>query len=152
MLSLKQMCGIFLDKVPSLLDFGTENLKTWFKKTWHTSFDTCGILHPQFFPFITAPGGLAITSKSPTWRVWRLSGRWPDGGRRNTVARWTQRRVAPAYVSHTWPDHTTSTRSLMQAFVTSPLGYCHSLLYKRDATFTNKLQAIRYNAVPFILH
>ena len=23
------------------------------------------------------------------WRAWRLPGRWPDGGRRRTVARWT---------------------------------------------------------------
>ena len=29
--------------------------------------------------------------------AWRLPGRWPDGGRRNTVARWTRRRAAPAY-------------------------------------------------------
>ena len=28
---------------------------------------------------------------------WRLPGRWPDGGRRSTVARWTRRRAAPAY-------------------------------------------------------
>ena len=31
------------------------------------------------------------------WRAWRLPGRWPDRGRRSTVARWTQRRAAPAY-------------------------------------------------------
>ena len=31
------------------------------------------------------------------WRAWRLPGRWPDGGRRSTVARWTRRRTAPAY-------------------------------------------------------
>ena len=30
-------------------------------------------------------------------RAWRLPGRWPDGGRRSTVARWTRRRAAPAY-------------------------------------------------------
>ena len=32
------------------------------------------------------------------WRAWRLPGRWPDGDRRSTIARWTWRRVAPAYV------------------------------------------------------
>ena len=31
------------------------------------------------------------------WRAWRLPGRWPDGGRRSTVARWTRRRAVPAY-------------------------------------------------------
>ena len=31
------------------------------------------------------------------WRAWRLPGRWPDGGRRSTDARWTRRRAAPAY-------------------------------------------------------
>ena len=31
------------------------------------------------------------------WRTWRLPGRWPDVGRRSTVARWTRRRAAPAY-------------------------------------------------------
>ena len=30
--------------------------------------------------------------------AWRLPGRWLDGGRRSTVARWTRRRAAPAYV------------------------------------------------------
>ena len=30
-------------------------------------------------------------------RAWHLSGRWPDGGRRSTVAWWTRRRAAPAY-------------------------------------------------------
>ena len=36
---------------------------------------------------------------SPIWRIraWRLPGRWPDGGLRSTVARWTRRRAAPAY-------------------------------------------------------
>ena len=29
--------------------------------------------------------------------AWRLSGRWPDGGR-STVAKWTRRRPAPAYL------------------------------------------------------
>ena len=33
------------------------------------------------------------------WRAWRLPGRWPDGGRRSTVARWTRRRVVPAYAA-----------------------------------------------------
>ena len=28
---------------------------------------------------------------------WRLPGRWPDGGRRSTVAKWTRRRAAPSY-------------------------------------------------------
>ena len=31
-----------------------------------------------------------------TWRAWRLPGRWPDRGRRSSVARWTRRRAAPA--------------------------------------------------------
>ena len=31
------------------------------------------------------------------WRAWRLSGRWPDGGRKSTVAGWTRRRAASAY-------------------------------------------------------
>ena len=29
--------------------------------------------------------------------AWCLPGRWPDGGRRSTVATWTPRRAAPAY-------------------------------------------------------
>ena len=33
------------------------------------------------------------------WRAWRLPGRWPDSGRKSTVARWTRRRAAPAYAS-----------------------------------------------------
>ena len=33
-----------------------------------------------------------------------LPGRWPDGGRRSTVATWTRRRAAPAYAPHTCPD------------------------------------------------
>ena len=32
------------------------------------------------------------------WRAWRLPGRWPDGGRRSTVARRTRQRAASAYV------------------------------------------------------
>ena len=33
-------------------------------------------------------------------RAWRLPGRWSDGGRScSTVARWTRRRAAPAYVA-----------------------------------------------------
>ena len=31
------------------------------------------------------------------WRAWRLPGRWPDGGRRSTVVRWTRRRAVTAY-------------------------------------------------------
>ena len=38
------------------------------------------------------------------WRAWRLPGRWPDGGRRSTVARWTRRHAAPACA--TIPDLT----------------------------------------------
>ena len=37
------------------------------------------------------------------WRDWRLSGRWSDGGRRCTVARWTRWRAAPVYAPQTWP-------------------------------------------------
>ena len=33
------------------------------------------------------------------WRAWRLPGRWPDGSRNSTVARWTRRGAAPAYAS-----------------------------------------------------
>ena len=45
----------------------------------------------------------AMARPSPIWRIrtwqaWRLPGRWSDGGRRSTVARWTRRRTAPAYV------------------------------------------------------
>ena len=43
------------------------------------------------------------------WRAWRLPGRWPDGGRGSTVARWTRRRAAPAYALI--PDLTFSRRS-----------------------------------------
>ena len=32
------------------------------------------------------------------WGVWRLPGRWSDGGRENIAARWTRWRAAPAYV------------------------------------------------------
>ena len=32
-----------------------------------------------------------------SWRAWRLPRRWPDGGRRSTVVRWTRRRAVPAY-------------------------------------------------------
>ena len=31
------------------------------------------------------------------WRAWRLPRRWPDGGRRSTVARWTRWLAATAY-------------------------------------------------------
>ena len=49
---------------------------------------------------------------SPIWRMWasrawRLPGRWPDGGRRSTVPRWTRRRAAAAYapiLDLTWPE------------------------------------------------
>ena len=37
--------------------------------------------------------------------AWRLPGRWPDVGRRSTVARWTRHRAAPAYAP-IWPDLT----------------------------------------------
>ena len=46
--------------------------------------------------------------KMRAWRAWRLPGRWPDGGRRSTVARWTRRRAAPSYAPI--PDLTCSTR------------------------------------------
>ena len=42
------------------------------------------------------------------WRAWRLPGRWPDGGRRSTVARWTRRRAATAYApipDLIWQNH-----------------------------------------------
>ena len=52
--------------------------------------------------FLTMNYARPIARRSPiwriwTWRAWRLPGRWPDGGRRRTVARWTRRRAAPAY-------------------------------------------------------
>ena len=37
------------------------------------------------------------SSRSSGMAAWRLPGRWPDGGRRSTVARWTRGRAAPAY-------------------------------------------------------
>ena len=32
-----------------------------------------------------------------SYGLWRLPGRWPDGGRGSIVAKWTRRRAAPAY-------------------------------------------------------
>ena len=49
---------------------------------------------------------LWITCPKPD-KAWRLPGRWPDVGRRSTVARWTRRRAVPAYApipDLTWPD------------------------------------------------
>ena len=54
------------------------------------------------------------------WEAWgsiqdKMPGRWPDGGRRSTVARWTRRRAAPPYApipDLTWPDKKVSTHEL----------------------------------------
>ena len=51
-------------------------------------------------------------------RAWRLSGRWPDGGRRSTVARWTRRRAASA--SATIRDPNNARRSLHALNFTEP--------------------------------
>ena len=56
---------------------------------------------------------------SHVWRTWAwrapcLSGRWPDGGRMNTVARWTRRRAAPAHVPI--PDLTCPTAMISTFF------------------------------------
>ena len=48
---------------------------------------------PYLVHTLVASGGLIWR----IWRAWRLPGRWPDGGRSSTVARWTRRRAAPVY-------------------------------------------------------
>ena len=41
-------------------------------------------------------GMAGLASAWAAWRALRLSGRWPDRGRRSTFGRWTRRRAAPA--------------------------------------------------------
>ena len=59
----------------------------------------------------------AIARRRPIWRIrawraWRLPGRWLDGARRSTVARWTRRRAASTYApipDLTWLLESTTT-------------------------------------------
>ena len=70
------------------------------------------ILPIEFFPVKIRGAGLCrrvdhelhgCVMCSLIWKIqarlaWRLHGRWLDGSRRSTVARWTRRRAAPAFV------------------------------------------------------
>ena len=58
------------------------------------------------------------------WRAWRLPGRWPDGGRRSTVAKWTRRRAAPAYAPIADLTFKTVLTTHVQASVLSISGAC----------------------------
>ena len=61
------------------------------------------ILGPEKVSFISE---VYFIDKTASRRAWHLPGRWPEGGRRSTVARWTRRRAAPAYAltpDPTWP-------------------------------------------------
>ena len=63
-------------------------------------------------PYRGASTGFMVASngapyETGAWWARRMTGRWPDGGRRSTVARWMRRRAATAYApipDLTWPS------------------------------------------------
>ena len=79
------------------------------------------ILGPEKVSFISE---VYFIDKTASRRAWHLPGRWPDGGRRSTVARWTRRCAAPAYAAI--PD------------LTPDLTYMHDIS-QRSATFSGNV-------------
>ena len=79
------------------------------------------------------------------WRAWRPPGRWPDGGRGSTVARWMRRRAAPAYApipDLTWPEVITYSWSDANGRQISTCGSSSAILLHRCFLFQESPRGI----------